>query len=235
MTKSDLEKWRFRTPFFIVSTAVIPIVIVLFGNPDAETRIIQFLVLPVSWLFAFFYSAMKLRDKKWHRELDQHVGAQIRAELLPLIPDSLGVTEEEKERLKKWEIFKKLTGVFWEAIDSDDELVRQKEHFYANGVYYTAAIDLYIISPGMSLIYFCVWLLTGDALLVIGGFLCLLVAPLSRIVLLPRIRQHHLDLSNEQLDQVKRKKRDFISDRFRSIVIEWRAEKAAEPPRHRGT
>jgi hypothetical protein len=229
MTKSDLEKWRFRAPFVIVSNAIIPIVIVFTKNTDLETKIIQTLVLPVSWLIAFFYSAMKLRNSEWFRELDRHVGALIRNELLALIPDVLQVTEEERERLRKKEIWKKLTGVFWEAIDSDSELVRQKEHFYANGVFYTAAIDLYIILPMTSIVYSCLWIYKHEVMFLIYSCICLAVGVLSRFLILPSCRQRHLELSSEQLDLLKRKKRDFISDRFHDIVIEWREGQAAKP------
>ena len=228
MTKSDLEKWRFRAPLLIVSNAIIPIVIVLVRDADMETKIIQSAILPLSWVIAFFYSAMKLRNTEWFRELDRHVGALIRAELIALIPDALEITQQEKERLRKKEIWKKLTGVFWEAIDSDPELVRQKEHFYANGVFYTTAVDLYIILPITSIVYSCLCLYNQDLLFLIYSGICLAVGILSRVLILPSCRRRHLELSHEQLSLLRRRKAGFISDRFREIVSDWRTERSAQ-------
>jgi len=228
MTKSGLEKWRFLAPYLIVSNAVIPIVIAFVADMDRQTKIIQVVVLPVSLVFAFIYSMMSLRDPEWYRELNRHVVAQIRTELLGLIPVSLAVTKAEKDKLSEREIWKKLTGVFWEAIDSDPELVRHKEHFYANGVFYTTAIDICILLPAVSLIYSFLWLYRQEPLFLICSAACLGLGLLSWVLFLPSRRKRHLELSREQLDLLKRKKKDFIQDRFRDIVTEWRVEKAAQ-------
>jgi hypothetical protein len=50
---------------------------------------------------------------------------------------------------------------------------------------------------------------------------------LSRLLVLPSCRKWHLELSSEQLDLLKRKKKDFIRDRFREIIVEWRTERQA--------
>ena len=229
MTKSDLEKWRFRAPYFIVSNAAIPLVIGFISDMDAQAKMIQLVVVPVSLGIAFVYSMVRLRDSEWYRELNRHVAALIRSELLALIPAELQVTDDERRRLSEKEIWKKLTGVFWEAIDSDAELKEQKQHFYANGVFYTSAIDLYILLPPFSLLYSGLYLYRQEPLFIIWATVCVFVAVLSRALFVPSRRKRHLELSGEQLDLLKRKKREFVSDRYSEIVTDWRQEMEAQP------
>lgn len=227
MTKSDLERWRFYAPFLVVSAVAVPIVALLFSDSDAEAKVIKFVVLPACWLVAYLYSAMKLRNRYWFRELNTHVAEQIRTELMKLVPSDLVLTQEEEAELREREIWKKLTGVFWEAIDSESELIRHKEHFYANGILYTTAIDLYILMVCASIIYLGLYWCLQDLSFFIGAPVCLAVALLSRLLVLPSCRKRHLELSLEQLDLLKRKKRDFIRHRFREIIVEWRTERQA--------
>jgi len=227
MTKSDLDKWRFRAPFIIVSSTLIPLIYVFIMDTDLEVKIIQIFVTPVCYILAFFYSAMKLRNPSWVRELNKYVGAQIKAELIKLAPDDLNITGEEKKKLKEKEIWKKLTGVFWEAIDSDPILIKQKEHFYANGVLYTTSIDLFLILPFVAFIYVILYFFKPNTLFLCFGILCFLVALLSKYLALPSCRKRHLELSSEQLELLRRNKKDFIARKFKEIIQEWRLEKEA--------
>jgi hypothetical protein len=229
VNKSDLEKWRFHAPLLIVSNALIPIAVAFVKDLDLVTKVSAVVLLPLSWMVAYFYSAMRLRNFYWLRELDRHVGAQIRSELVSLVPADLDITDQEKERLREKEIWKKLTGVFWEAIDSDAQLVRQKEHFYANGVFYSTAVDLYVILTVTSIIYSALGICTQQSLFTLFSGIWLAVGVLSRLLILPSCRKRHLELSREQLDLLKRVKHDFVSERFRDIILGWRSTQRAAP------
>jgi len=225
MIKSDLESWRFRAPFLIVSTTLIPLVYVLIKDTTLEEKIIQCIITPVSFILAFFYSAMKIRNFYWFKELGKYVGVQIKTELIKLVPEDLNITDMEKNELIQKEIWKKLTGVFWEAVDSSPELIAQKEHFYINGIYYTTSIDIILILPLISLFYIGLHLFMPNHLFLYFGICCLIVSILSRIFALPQCRKYHLELSKEQLDFLRRNKKEFISGRFKEIILEWRLEK----------
>jgi hypothetical protein len=226
MTKTDLDKWRFLAPFIIVSSTLIPLVYVFIMDSYLEEKIIQIIVTPTCYILAFFYSAMKLRNPFWARELNKYVGAQIKTELIKLVPDNLNITSEEKIKLKEKEIWKKLTGVFWEAIDSDPILIKQKEHFYTNGVLYTTSIDLFLILPFVALIYLILYFfIITNTLFLCFGVLCFLVSLFSRYLALPSCRKRHLELSTEQLELLRRNKKDFIAGKFKEIIEEWRLEK----------
>lgn len=225
MTKSDLDKWRFYAPFIIVSSTLIPLGYVLVQDADSKVTIIQSVVTFFCYILAFFYSSMKLRNLFWVRELNKYVGAQIKTELIKLAPDDLNITSEEKKKLEEKEIWKKLTGVFWEAIDSDPILITQKEHFYANGVFYTTSIDLFLILPFVALIYLILYFFKTNTLFLYFGISCFLVALLSKYLALPSCRKRHLELSTEQLELLRRNKKDFIARKFKEIIQEWRLEK----------
>jgi len=227
MTKSDLDKWRFFAPFMIVSSTLIPLIYAFVMDADLVVKNIQIVLTPICYIIAFFYSAMKLRNPYWIRELDKYVGSQIKTELIKLVPDDLNITDEEKKRLKEKEIWKKLTGVFWEAIDSDPILIKQKEHFYSNGVLYTTSIDLFLILPFVALIYVILYFFKTNTLFLCFGILCFLVALLSKYLALPSCRKRHLELSTEQIELLRRNKKDFIARKFKEIILEWRLEKEA--------
>lgn len=227
MTKSDLDKWRFTAPFFIVSSTLIPLIYFYITDAELSIKIIQIIVTPLCYILAFFYSALKLRNILWTRELNKYVGAQIKSELIKLVPDDLNITTEEKKKLEEKEIWEKLTGVFWEAIDNDPILVKQKEHFYANGILYTTSIDLFIILPFVGLVYLILYFLKTNSLFLCFCILCSLVALLSKYCAIPSCRKRHLELSSEQLNLLKRNKKDFIASKFRQLIQEWRLEKEA--------
>jgi len=222
MTKSGLEKWRFFVPFLIVSAAATPIILFLVKDENQAARIVQYGIIPASWVLAGLYSAMKLRNYCWYPELERYVGKQIRTELIKLAPGDLGITDAEKERLWEKEIWRKLTGVFWEAIDSDPELRQQKEHFYANGVFYTSAFDLYLLLPVMSLLYCGVGIFLDHVWFLVLAAVYVALALVGRYLIVPRTRKHHMELSSEQLDMLRRRKGKFVSNRFREIIQEWR-------------
>jgi hypothetical protein len=224
MTKSELDNWRARVPFLITVATFLPLIYALAADTSSEDKLVKAIVVPASWVLAFIYSACNLRGYHWRRELDKHVGESIRRELLSLLPDDLNATDEERQQLREKSIYRKLTGVFWEAIDSDDELRRHKEHFYKNGALYTTALDLYIILPGISVIYSVIALFSTDQwlFLILYSAALLAIAAISRWVALPSCRRRHLELSDEQLDLLKRKKKDFVQEQYRDIVTEWR-------------
>jgi len=51
-----------------------------------------------------------------------------------MVPKDLAVTESEKQDLLQREIFRELTGVFWEAVDRSERPRSHKEYFYSNGI-----------------------------------------------------------------------------------------------------
>ena len=229
MIKSDLEKWRLRAPFYIVSTTLLPFVYIFFSEvKDSEVKIIQSIITFICFIFAFFYTAMKMRNRFWIPELEKYVGLQIKTELIKLAPDDLQIKDEERKELVEKEIWKKLTGVFWEAIDSDPTLCAQKEHFYVNGVLYTTSIDMFLILPFISVINVVAFnFFRANPLFLYSAIMCLVITLISRYLALPSCRKRHLELSNEQLDFLRRKKKKFISNRFREIILEWRSKKEA--------
>jgi triacylglycerol esterase/lipase EstA (alpha/beta hydrolase family) len=121
------------------------------------------------------------------------------------------------------EIYKTLTGVFWEAVDSNDVLRAQKQHFYSNGLAYSTAIDAFLMFTSAGLCYGFAWIVLGDLALGLSAIFFILIGLICKVVAIPRARQRHLELSAEQLDLLRRKQGGFVTDRFREIVQEWRA------------
>jgi hypothetical protein len=174
----------------------------------------------------FFYVALDMRKARWKREVDTYVGHQIRRGLLALVPKDLNVTEIEIQELGKSEVFKDLTGVFWEAIDKSPVLKSHKEHFYSNGIVYTTAIDVYLICGFAAFSYAVAFSVFRDVNQAYTAGLLIVVALASRLLAIPRARKRHMKLSAEQLDLLRREEGAFVQDRFREIVMGWRRARA---------
>ena len=221
MTLETLGKLRFFGPAAICSAAATPGI--YFSLPDTMRESFLHWLLPVvAGLIGLLYSAFHLRDWLWKEEKRQWVGKQIRQEFLKMIPPDLSVTPEERTRLENEEIHKELGGVFWEAIDGYPELVAQKQFFYKNGFLYTGAIDIALILPFFAALYYAAFVFGLGWIHPFFATICLLVAWLACSFGVPRYRRRHLQFSSEQLDLIRRRRRDFVEQRFREIVTEWR-------------
>ena len=156
--------------------------------------------------------------------MEMHVRKQIRRAILDLVPTDLAITDAEKQRLVRREIYKKLAGVFWETVDESPKLRAQKQHFYSNGIVYSTSFDVYIIGLSASFVYCYVTL--GTQLIefaYVAAILCG-IAILSLEFVTPKCRARHLKLSDEQLELIRREHSASVAKKFRAIILEWRAQ-----------
>lgn len=222
MTLSELGKWRKYVPATIFALCILPWVVIRSNDLEQAKLRNEIIVPAISVVAAFFYVGLGLRRSRWHNEKDTYVGAQIRTALLELIPKDLEVTETEKQDLAQREIYKDLTGVFWEAVDRSPVLLSHKEHFYSNGIVYTTSIDVFLICAFMGFVYAVAYDLTADASLRYPSAALIGIAVICRRFVTPRCRKRHLELSGEQLDLLRRDQLEFVSTRFREIIMTWR-------------
>ncbi|HEX4168193.1 MAG TPA: hypothetical protein VHZ55_22220 [Bryobacteraceae bacterium] len=222
MTLNDLQQWRKKVPYFIAAACVVPWFLFRSKSLADAVMPIQVLVPTVAVLIAFLYVNLKLREPMWKREKQTYVGTQIRNSLMTLIPNDLEITPGEREQLAKSEIYKKLTGVFWQAVDESDLLRAHKEHFYSNGIEYTTTIDAFLMCGFFGFCYAIASLMLSDVVLACVAAVLIAIALVCKFVGIPRARRHHLDLSNEQLELLRRERGDFVVGRFRDIVLGWR-------------
>lgn len=227
MTYGDLEKWRKYVPFLIFSACIVPWALMRSKSLD-EAKLYNELIIPLlAIVAAFVYVGLDCRKVPWKREIDAHVGNQIRKGLLDMVPRDLEVTEDEKHGLQG-EIFKDLTGVFWEAIDRSDVLRSHKEHFYSNGIVYSTSIDVFLICSFVGFVYALASLAARNASLAYVAASLVAIGLFSRAFVTPRARADHLKLSTEQLELVGREQGDFVSGRFRKIIGDWRRERVLQ-------
>lgn len=222
MTLNDLQQWRKKVPYFIAVACVLPWF--LFRSKslaDAATPV-QLLVPTVALLIAFLYVNLKVRDPMWKREKETYVGTQIRDSLMALIPNDLEVTPMERDQLAKSQIYRELTGVFWEAVEQSDLLRAHKEHFYSNGIEYTTTIDAFLMCAFFGFCYAVASLILHDVVLAYVAAVLIVIALVCKFVGIPRARRRHLELSTEQLELLRRERGNFVVGRFREIVLGWR-------------
>ncbi len=221
MTLSELDSWRAKVPFYVCLLCTAPWILVQF-DPTKAKWAQAVVVYPLAIAWAYLYHEIGVRNKFWRREIDSHIGQQIRATLLGLVPKDLEITSSEAKLLAEWELFKDLTGVFWEAVERDEQLRKLKDHFYSNGLRYTTAIDVSVITALAALVYFVFSYVTADGWYLLSALLMFLISMLSTLVFVPRRRARHLRLSKEQLDLLRRTQKDFVIERIREIILNWR-------------
>jgi pimeloyl-ACP methyl ester carboxylesterase len=229
MTLNGLQLLRKTVPFIITAFCSLPWFLIQtedFGGGPISYSV----VLGAALIVPLLYVILKLREPYWNREMDQYVRAQIKDSLITLIPSDINTTSEEREQLVNSEIYKELTGVFWEAVDQSDVLRAHKQHFYSNGLEYSTAIDVFILLRFFAFSYAIGSVIARDISLFLVSLFLISLALIARWFAIPRARHHHLQLSAEQLDLLKREKGDFVADRFRQIVLGWRRTATFQRP-----
>jgi hypothetical protein len=228
MTHNDLDRWRKYVPFALFSFSIL-LWLVITSRSLAETKLATEVIVPIlAIIAAFFYVGFNVRGLLWRSEIDEHVGKQIRAFILDMVPKDLEITEAEKQDLER-EIFKNLTGVFWEAVDRNDLLRSLKEHFYSNGVVYSTSIDVHLILGFVGVVYALGCFVTPQPALAFAAIVFLLLSIVSRVFVTPRTRARQLTLSAEQLELLRREEANFVTNRLRDMVNESRRRRLLPP------
>jgi hypothetical protein len=225
MSLDELHVWRKRVPVIVFTACALPWIMVKATNVEQFKLYYDTLVPVIAAVLGFFYVGLDVRGVLWDDEMERYVYPQIRKAILGLVPTDLAITQAEKRRLLEKEIFKKLTGVFWETVDESPQLQAQKQHFYSNGIVYSTSCDVSIICYVSGIFFY------GGAALATGlvGFLYAAailfgIAVLSAGLVTPRYRARHLELSKEQLELISRDHAASVAKKFRAIILEWRAQ-----------
>jgi pimeloyl-ACP methyl ester carboxylesterase len=219
MTLSALQASRKTVPFAISMACVVPW-IAMRAQSVGECALVVVFALAAG----FLYMILDLRGPIWQREKNRYVDTQIRDNLINLIPKDIHVTAEERQQLANSQILGDLGGIFWNTIDQDDVLRSHKQHFYSNGFAYTTSFDGFLLCAVFGVCYAAGSLVLSDSNLLIAGVGLILVGVICRSLAVAARRRRHLDLSREQLNLLKQEKGDFITERFRHIVLGWRAQ-----------
>lgn len=226
MTLNDLQRTRKVVPHVIFAACLAPWFLAWFKSPAEADLTVKIIIPGAALLLAYFYVSLKLREPRWKQEMETHLGNQIRAVLLDMVPRDLDVTEDERCQLAREEVYKKLVGVFWEAVDRNEALRSHKEHFYSNGIVYSTSLDVFLICGFAGFCYAVCSLVLRDINLAYAASVLIAIALVSQLFAIPRARRQHIALSAEQLDLLRRKENDFVSQRFREIVLGWRRARA---------
>lgn len=231
MTLNALQFWRKALPFLIAFSCIIPLAVHSGGFGSLPLGY-TLTALALALIVPFFYVLLKVREPRWNREMEEYVRTQIRQSLIKLIPADLNITAAEREQLANAEIYKELSGVFWDTINQTDLLRAQKEHFYSNGLEYSTAIDVFLLLRFFGVCYLGASLALGDPALFFLGAVLISVALVTRWFGIPRARRRHLALSVEQLDLLTRERGSDVSSRFREIILSWREAQQPISPKH---
>lgn len=227
MTLSELVKSRQTVPYVIAGIGLLPLLIV--GQPAPEGGgITKPLVAGLSIAIAFFYSLFGVRDVVWDYELDKKIHPLIKRGILRLVPADLDMTDEELAEVSRRDILKKNTGIFWETVDGNPRLSELKQHHYANGHKYTAAIDAVLLC-GLAAVLYLVYFLVSfrTAWLGVAVVYAIISFGAYQIALL-RYRRRHQEITQEQVERLEQLCKAPVQDRLRAIVLQRRAARSTE-------
>jgi hypothetical protein len=225
MSLDELHVWRKRAPVFIFAACALPWIMVKATNGEQFKLYHDSLVPVIAAVLCFFYIGLNVRGVLWDDEMEMHVYPQIRKAILDLVPTDLEITQTEKRRLFEREIFKKLTGVFWETLDESPQLQAQKQHFYSNGIGYSTSCDVSIICYTSGIFFYGgAVLATGQIEFLYAATILFGISVLSFGLITPRYRARHLELSKEQLELIRREHSASVAKKFRAIILEWRTQ-----------
>src|SRR5437868_869735 len=97
MTKSELDTWRKRAPWFIFTIGLAPYFVVTAKDFEAAKLLTELIVSFIAAVATYFYVGIGIRSSMWKREMDAYVGKQIREALLDMVPKNLKITAEERQ------------------------------------------------------------------------------------------------------------------------------------------
>jgi len=223
MTREELMKWRRNAPRAIASFAVVPLAYRLGFFASMEKFLLNILLPAFGYAFWLVYDAMGPREALWNREMDEHINSRILKRIEALYPADLGLSPEEREFLRQHELKNRISGVFWETIDKDQELKDTKPWFFENGLRYSTAFDLFIILGLFGFAYLVGLMFSPSAFYVIVALAYMLSAIVAWYCLIPLYRRKHQALSDEQMAMIVRKRGAAVAETVTEIIAKRRS------------
>jgi len=146
-------------------------------------------------LFGTFYSLTRLRLvvlTRFQTKIDSNIRDQL---LAPCLSDP--VIANVADRLRRGRV---LMNVFYWYVDHDESLRARSRRIYFNGLLWSSAADLAILSLLGALVYWGAVLLFDPRprFIIVAGILAV-VSWVSEYALLPVITAHHIELGNDQI------------------------------------
>ncbi len=220
--RADLRKWRFMSPGCIAGLSVAPMAWQL-GIFQLNEKLVWSLLVPAfGVVVSFLYEILDIRGPLWREEMERYVGKQIKDFITDMIPPDLHVTDTELLKLREEKIMRRLTGIFWETVDSDDQLSSHKEAFYNIGKYYSSAFDIFIICGLIGYAYYFTIYSLGFLFSAAAGAAFLAIALCAWYQLIPICRERMLAISREQLEQLRRRQLGTVQAQIRESILEIR-------------
>jgi hypothetical protein len=112
--------------------------------------------------------------------------------------------------------WRNIKGIFYDFVDNDESLKNQSKLIYENGLFWTSAADLRIVSGVYSIIAVAMGVVfKSDGWF--QGLLCFLALFLISWSASQILTRRHLELGNEQLKQIERKYSDQLKTELGKI------------------
>lgn len=112
---------------------------------------------------------------------------------------------------------RKLMNVFYYFIDNEKPLTERAKEVYFNGLVWTTAIDIMIISFVFFVIDFITLIITKDLRFLVISSICFFLFLIAAIIQ-PKIVDDHIALSNNQLEYIKENCRKELKKKIYSLI-----------------
>ena len=198
MSLTTLKHWRLIVPGILLVVILLLSIQESFSDLSGALKAFSDfqwydrIIVGVVIIFGALYHILDIRMKFWNPDY-RRVQDNIKSTLIE--PFSQQLSTEQKDFLKEED---RLTNIFWRFVDKDNSLLEKAKRVRFNGLIWSSAVDIMIISAVGSIILF-VKLAVEKNPYSLWMAIILLAASLMSLGLLRRTTQRQLSLSNEQL------------------------------------
>ena len=202
MTRASLQKYRLVVPGMLAVLLAMSLT-----NPglefvgDIKQVVLKNYTIPgfFGFLIGALYHIFDVRT--WLSGfLWTEVNQNLKFRLMGVIRRNRILTVQEREFLYAKQ---HLLDIFYKIIDSDETLKSKMQGVYFNGLLVTSTVDVCVISLTGSLLHFLAGFILGDYSYLWWGGSLFVVFILFRTFVVPKTKETHEELSNEQLNVIE--------------------------------
>lgn len=205
--------------FRIIVPGLLVLLLIVFLQQDdfniiENIKEIQFkdgLYLIVVLIFGAIYYLLRFRSILW-RFFNGRIQNNIRKKMIS--PFAKDYTEEEIDKINEKG---KLMNAFYKIIDNDESLKEKSNNVRLNGLIWTSAMDMAIISALGAVVSWIMFFIQRHEYNSTLAWYLIIIAIIS-VILVEIATRRHISLSNEQLEMICQVHKDELKERLNECL-----------------
>lgn len=217
MSHELLKKLRIIIPGLMICFVILT---VIGGKIEIEKIFSQIVAVDTVYftLVVFFlggaYHLLNIRGPFIKKSLEK-IHNNIKTEMLKPFKDDLEISSKSDGLAKG----RTLINILYNFADEDSSLQIKTKNIYFNGIFWTTTIDLIPVSFLGIILNFVFYTAYKSKYYLIAFIMWIIIYAAAYILLLPRVTQKHIDLSNEQIEFMKTKYFDKLKKQIKEAPL----------------